>query len=107
MLGDRLKLLREQKNLKQQDVADQIRSTQQKISNYENNVVEPDLSTLIQLADFYNVSTDFLLERTDDSAVYHTDNPFANLPIDALDQVIAILEDAKRRVRKSKGVEKN
>lgn len=101
MLGDRLKFLREQKNLKQQHIADAIRSTQQKISNYENNVVEPDLTTLVQLANFYNVSTDFLLERTSNPTAYNADNPFANLSVDALNQVIAVLEDAKRRVRES------
>lgn len=34
------------------------------ISNYEKNVHTPDLNTLVKLADFYDVSTDYLLQRT-------------------------------------------
>ena len=35
------------------------------ISNYEKGVHSPDYETLIKLADFFDVSTDYLLQRTD------------------------------------------
>lgn len=39
--------------------------SQNAISRYENGLREPDFSTLILIADYFNVSIDFLLGRTD------------------------------------------
>jgi transcriptional regulator with XRE-family HTH domain len=67
-LGETLKKLREEKNLLQSDVAKFLKVTQKTISNYEKNERRPDPETLKKLADYFNVSTDFLLNR--DSFVY-------------------------------------
>ena len=63
MLSERLKLLREEKELTQQQMAEAIFSTQQKVSNYENGLVEPDFETLVRLADFFDTSADYILGR--------------------------------------------
>lgn len=63
-LGDLLSLLRKEKCFLQKDVADYLNLTVATISNYEKNVRMPDLETLVRLADFYDVSTDYLLQRT-------------------------------------------
>ena len=59
-----LKDLREDNDLKQADIANILYITQQTYSNYENAKSEIPIIHLIKLADFYNVSTDFLLGRT-------------------------------------------
>lgn len=58
----RLKELRLQKGLTQQQVANAIGKTYQAYSYYENGKRDPDTETLKLLADFFNVSTDYLLE---------------------------------------------
>ena len=62
-INEILRNLREDKDLKQIDIANILCITQQTYSNYENTKSEIPLNHLIKLADFYNVSTDFLLGR--------------------------------------------
>lgn len=63
--GDRIAYLREQNNLTQQQLADKIGITRASLSHYEKNRREPDYKTLEKLADFFEVSIDYLLGRTD------------------------------------------
>lgn len=53
--------IRKENNLTQVEVAKLINSTQATLSSYESGRTEPDLGTLIKLADAYNVSVDALL----------------------------------------------
>lgn len=57
--------LRKKMGLSQEDLAKRLNMTQQRISAYEKGKREPDLETLKLFADFFNVSTDFLLGKTD------------------------------------------
>ncbi len=63
-----LKALREDNDLNQTDVANIIGTTQQQYSKYENENAEISVKALIELAEFYDVSTDFLLGRVEYSA---------------------------------------
>lgn len=63
--GKLLTQLRREKGVLQKDVAQHLHVTVATISNYEKGVHMPDLNTLIMLADYYDVSTDYLLQRTD------------------------------------------
>lgn len=63
--GKLLTQLRREKGVLQKDVANQLNVTVATISNYEKGVHLPDLNTLIMLADYFDVSTDYLLQRTD------------------------------------------
>ena len=56
--------LREDKDLKQSDIADIIKTTQQQYSKYETGESELPTKALVILADFYGVSTDYILGRT-------------------------------------------
>ena len=58
----RLKLLRKQKHMSQLSLAMKLNTTQMSISRYETGKREPDLKTLILIADFFDVSIDYLLE---------------------------------------------
>lgn len=62
--GEFLAKLRKERGYYQKEVAAYLNVTVATISNYEKNVHAPDLDTLVKLADFYDVSTDYLLQRT-------------------------------------------
>ena len=62
----RLKELRKKKHITQQKLALDLNMNQNTISRYENGEREADHKTLILLADYFAVSIDYLLERTDD-----------------------------------------
>ena len=66
----RLKELRESKGISQLKLAMDLSMNQNTISRYETGVREADYATLIKLADYFNVSIDYLLE--------YTDNPIMN-----------------------------
>ncbi len=59
-----LKLLRKERGLRQKEAADQLGVAQALLSHYENGKRECGLDFLIQAADFYNVSVDYLLGRS-------------------------------------------
>ncbi len=61
----RLKELRKQKNISQLKLAMDLTMNQNSISRYETGEREADYATLIKFADYFNVSIDYLLERTD------------------------------------------
>lgn len=65
IFGERLKILRKENHLKQDDVAKILGCTQRKISYMEQGVTEPDLQSLVKLADYFDVSIDFLCGRKD------------------------------------------
>ena len=61
----RLKKLRKDKNISQLKLALDLNMNQNTISRYENMDREADYETLIKLADYFDVSIDYLLGRTD------------------------------------------
>jgi transcriptional regulator with XRE-family HTH domain len=60
-LGQRLTACRERLLLRQQDVADKLGWTNKQLSNYERDYREPNIERLIQLADFYGVTVQWLV----------------------------------------------
>ena len=58
---DRLKLLRKEAQLSQQMMADALGVSRQAYSNYEAGNREPSYETALQLANYFNVTTDYLL----------------------------------------------
>ena len=61
----KLKFLREKKGISQLKLALDLDINQNSISRYENGQREADYQTLIKFADYFNVSIDYLLERTE------------------------------------------
>ena len=61
----RLRSLRKQRNISQLKLAMDLQMSQNSISRYETGEREADYKTLILIADYFNVSIDYLLERTD------------------------------------------
>ena len=62
-IGERLIQLRKEKGFSQESLANQLNVTRQAISNWERGKTEPDLQTLIQLADLLGTDVDYLLGR--------------------------------------------
>ena len=61
----RLKELRIKKHLSQTRLALELNMNQNTICRYEKGVREADYETLVKIADYFNVSIDYLLCRTD------------------------------------------
>ena len=59
-----LKALRLSKKLSQQQLALRLDLSQQTIYKYEHGITEPDIATLIKLADYFNTSVDYLIGNT-------------------------------------------
>ncbi len=60
---NRLRDLREDRDLRQIDVSNATGIDQRTLSNYETGKTNPDSFAIIKLCDFYNVSADYLLGR--------------------------------------------
>lgn len=71
-VGERIRELREDADLKQKEVADALNITNRMMSNYERGICNPSLEYLIALSRFFHVSTDYLLSLTDDKSAYRS-----------------------------------
>jgi transcriptional regulator with XRE-family HTH domain len=69
MIVFRLKQLRKEKHITQIRLAIELGTNQNAISRYENETHEADYQTLIAIADYFNVSVDYLLGRTENRMV--------------------------------------
>lgn len=65
MYGERLKTLRKERKIPQQILADLVGVKIRGYQLYESETTEPNIKSLIALADFYDVTIDYLVGRTD------------------------------------------
>lgn len=70
---ERIRNLREDKDLTQTQVAEYLNCSQRIYSNYERGEVDIPTGILIKLADLHNTSTDYLLNRTNRKKPYPKD----------------------------------
>ena len=70
--GKRLKSLRIKNDLSQQEIADRLNLNRSTYARYELDQTQPDFDTLQKIADFYDVSIDFLLGRENKSLKHET-----------------------------------
>ena len=63
--GNRLRELRKEKGISQQKLALEILFSQSVVCDWENNVSEPTASAIVAVADYFDVSTDYLLGKKD------------------------------------------
>lgn len=70
MYRNRLRDVREDKDLKQKDLAELLKVHQTTYSDYELERLNIPVAALHALADFYNVSVDYLLGRTGEKTPY-------------------------------------
>ncbi len=67
---ERLREIREDYDLTQQDIAKVLNTTQQQFSKYELGIILIPIEKLAILADYYNTSVDYLIGRTNDAKPY-------------------------------------
>lgn len=92
MLSKSIKLLRTSRGMSQVDLAQKLSVTKQTVSNWENDNIQPSIDMLERLADFFCVSTDYLLGRTEDSII----STFG-LSNDEIAHIVLLIEDLKKR----------
>ena len=68
-LNENIRRLRIERGLNQVLFAEKMNVTKQCVSNWENDNVLPSIEMLMRIADFFSVSTDYLLGRTAESAI--------------------------------------
>lgn len=90
-IGDTLSDLRKEKGLGQKELASLLNLSVGTISNYENGVHAPDLNTLCRLAEFFHVTTDYLLGRTEYRCPPEILNRYVALDYTAQDIVNTVL----------------
>jgi len=61
----KLRSLREERKINQQKIAMDLQISQASISKYEIGTAEPDISTILRLAEYFRVSTDYLLGKSE------------------------------------------
>lgn len=64
----RLKELRKEFSISQQKLANELGISQQSINKYENHDVEPDISMLKNMAEYFGTTVDYIVGYTDDPA---------------------------------------
>ena len=89
---NRIRDLREDKDMRQIDLAKATGIDQRTISNYETGKSSPDSYALIKLADFFNVSIDYLVGRVNYNYYTKTDKK------KALDDIIERLCELKKNI---------
>ena len=81
--NDRLKILRDERGIKQKELAQLLSITERTYRHYEAGEIDPPTSKTALLANFFDVSVDYLLGRTDDrdTTLVNDDEFFKGLPI--------------------------
>ena len=92
-MTNRIKDLREDRDMRQSDLAEATGIDQRTISNYETGKTLPDAFALVRLADFFDVSIDYLLCRSN--------NDFSNKEkiIKYINRISDELEDLKAQIK--------
>ena len=91
---ERIRVVREKRNITQIRLSIEIGVSQETISAYENGKAEPKLEKLIKIANFLNTTTDYLLGRTND------DTPLSNVVNDIADKQLEELLNNYARLNK-------
>lgn len=87
---NRIRALREDRDLRQIDVAQKTGIDQKTLSNYETGKTNPDSFSIVRLAEFFGVTTDYLLGYSQNS--YQDLRPV----VEELNQIQKKLDDIKR-----------
>lgn len=92
---NRIKELREDRDLRQTDVAEQVGIDQKTLSNYETGKTNPDSFAIIKLAEFFGVTCDYLLGITERNLLN------ADEVLNEIDDIKKRLDDIKKYLKKN------
>lgn len=71
LFGERLRELRTDRNIRQEEIAQHLGITRQAYGKYESDERQPSYNILVKIADYFNVSLDYLLGRTNIKTPYY------------------------------------
>lgn len=92
--GQRLKHLRENNNLARDDLACKLNISYSTISKYETNIRFPDQEMLVKIADLFNVTTDYLLGRS------NIPNPYTRKNLSTTDEINNLSPESQEELKK-------
>lgn len=106
-IGERIRQLRIEKELTQTQLSDIFHIAKSTLSQYENNIRTPNDDIKIKLANYFNVSVDYLLGKTnvrnyeskENTVALHTDD-YDELPQEAKDEINNFIEYVKQKYKK-------
>lgn len=112
MLSERLKILRQEKNVLQKDIANYLNISASAYGFYEQGKRTPDANIIKKLADYFNVSVDYLIGKTnikesaDDilnnenyTIALHSDHDYDELPDEARQEIANFIEYIKNKYK--------
>ena len=99
-MKSRIKELRLSRHLTQRELGDIISVTQQNISKYENNVIEVPVDVLIKIAQYFNVTTDYILGITETKRNLER-QVIVNKAIDEYFEYVEIFKSKRQIMRQS------
>lgn len=91
-ISENIRQLRIAKGINQVELAKKLGVTKQCVSNWENDNILPSIEMLIKIANFFGVSTDFLLGMTKERVI-----DVGGLKDEEISHLRAIVEDLKRQ----------
>lgn len=98
--GDKLKSLRTRRSVSQVELATYLHISKSAVSMYERGERTPDFETLEGIADFFNVSIDYLLDR-ENGSMYYLDPEVAEIANEMSSRPeLKALMDASRKLTK-------
>ena len=93
MIGKRLRLLRKDKKISQEELADIIGVQKSTVSLYEIGKNDPSDKVKIEIAKYFNISLDYLIGVIDESVPYYRHDVFLKLPYDMAYEEKLLLEN--------------
>lgn len=93
--SERLRRLREERSITLDDLAIKIHSTKSTLSRYENGKRTPNIEFIERVANFFNVSSDYLLGRTDKPNIELIDEGLPQELINAGIEAIEVFKGVK------------
>lgn len=91
-LNENIRMLRQARSLSQVELARALGVTKQSISNWENDNIQPSIDMLIRIADYFSVSTDYLLDLDERKYIEIT-----GLSEREIAHISAIIDDIKKK----------
>ncbi|MGR5983886.1 helix-turn-helix domain-containing protein [Bacillus cereus] len=96
-LNKRLKLLRSEHKLTQEKFATAVGITKASVSKFENGIKTPSRETIEKIADYFNVTTDYLLGRSEDPELSEEENKIVT---EEGKNIMALIESLPEEERK-------
>lgn len=100
MYGERLKKLRGKRS--QEEVAEKVGISRARLSHYETERSQPDYDTLSRLADYYGVTIDYILGKSNDPRLTADEEKAVDKKVKELMEIIESMPEEKRNEMKEK-----